>query len=249
MTRALVLLLAVVLGACGNLFKTERPASTTYALSVPQAPAMSPQLPAVLLVHRPTAAPGLESDRVVVAFPDGRTEAYSGVRFSAPVPAVVQSTLTESLRVFTQSDRVRYDALYGQDQWTMGKLTLQGALRFDHAWSYSPPQTIGPALINGQALLATPLSFSRVDGVNYKDISPRVGAAKDSSLAGAVLGGRVKPAHGEVTLRAIAPRRPGSRVASGAKARASPTAIFTSAGRAMTNAIAARGRLSRHGRR
>jgi hypothetical protein len=89
------------------------------------------------------------------------------------------SQLTESLRVFTQSDRVRYDALYGQDQWTMGRVTLQGALRFDHAFSYSPAQTIGPALINGQTFLATPLSFGRTDGVNYKDISPRGGVAFD----------------------------------------------------------------------
>ena len=55
-------------------------------------------------------------------------------------------------------------------------MTLQGALRFDNAWSYSPAQTIGPALINGQTFLATPLSFDRTDGVNYKDISPRGGS-------------------------------------------------------------------------
>jgi len=84
------------------------------------------------------------------------------------------SQLTESLRVFTQSDRVRYTALYGQDQWTIGKITLQGALRYDNAWSYSPEQTIGPT-----NFLATQLSFPRTDGVNYKDISPRVGAAWD----------------------------------------------------------------------
>jgi len=89
------------------------------------------------------------------------------------------TTLTESLRVFKQSDRVRYDALYAQDQWTLGRLTLQGALRFDHAWSFSPPQTIGPAVIGGQAFLTTPLSYDRVDGVNYKDISPRGGVAWD----------------------------------------------------------------------
>jgi hypothetical protein len=91
----------------------------------------------------------------------------------------VPISVTESLRVFKQSDRVRYDALYAQDQWTMGKITLQGALRFDHAWSYSPPQTIGPALIGGQTFLATPLQFGRTDGVNYKDISPRGGVAWD----------------------------------------------------------------------
>ena len=91
----------------------------------------------------------------------------------------VPISISESLRVFMQSDRVRYDALYGQDQWTLGRITLQGALRFDHAWSYSPPQTIGPALIGGQTFLATPLSFPRTDGVNYKDISPRGGVAWD----------------------------------------------------------------------
>jgi hypothetical protein len=89
------------------------------------------------------------------------------------------TSLAESLRVFVQSDRVRYDALYAQDQWTMGKITLQGALRFDHAFSYSPPQTIAPTLINGQQFPVAPISFGRADGVNYKDISPRGGVAWD----------------------------------------------------------------------
>ena len=84
------------------------------------------------------------------------------------------SSLTQSLRTFVQSDRVRYDALYAQDQWTMGRVTLQGALRFDHAFSYSPDQTIGAT-----NFLASPLSFARTDGVNYKDISPRGGVAWD----------------------------------------------------------------------
>ena len=76
-------------------------------------------------------------------------------------------------------DRVRTMALYAQDQWTFRRMTLQGAVRFDNARSYSPPQTIGPALINGQTFLGTPLSFERTDGVNYKDVSPRGGAAFD----------------------------------------------------------------------
>jgi hypothetical protein len=53
-------------------------------------------------------------------------------------------------------------------------MTLQGALRFDHAWSYSPEQTIGPT-----NFLPTQFSFARTDGVNYKDISPRGGLAYD----------------------------------------------------------------------
>jgi hypothetical protein len=91
----------------------------------------------------------------------------------------VPISLTESLRVFTQSDRVRYDALYAQDQWTRSRVTFQGAVRFDHAWSFSPAQTIGPALIGGQSFLSTPLSFPETNGVNYKDLSLRGGLAWD----------------------------------------------------------------------
>jgi hypothetical protein len=87
----------------------------------------------------------------------------------------VPSSLTQSLRVFKQKDRVQYTALYAQDQWTMRRLTLQGAIRFDRAWSYSPEQQIGPT-----TFLPTPLRFPETPGVNsYKDISPRGGMAYD----------------------------------------------------------------------
>src|SRR5688572_15567091 len=85
------------------------------------------------------------------------------------------SQLTQSLRVFEQKDRVKYSALYVEDQWTRGRMTLQGALRYDRSWSYSPEQQIGPT-----TFLPTALSFPETPGVNaYKDISPRGGAAFD----------------------------------------------------------------------
>jgi hypothetical protein len=85
------------------------------------------------------------------------------------------SQLTQSLRVYKQKDRVKYAAIYAQDQWTMGRMTLQGALRFDRAWSYSPEQTIGPT-----NFLLTQLRFPETPGVNaYKDLSPRGGVAYD----------------------------------------------------------------------
>ena len=85
------------------------------------------------------------------------------------------SQLTQSLRVFKQKDRVRYTALYVQDQWSLGRLTVQGALRYDRAWSYSPEQVIGPT-----NYLATQLRFPETPGVNaYKDLSPRGGFAYD----------------------------------------------------------------------
>jgi hypothetical protein len=75
------------------------------------------------------------------------------------------------------SDRLRYGAFYVQDAWTRGRLTLQGALRFEMASSWSPDgengileaHQFGPANI-----------FPRTDGVRgYKDLTPRGGAVYD----------------------------------------------------------------------
>ena len=54
-------------------------------------------------------------------------------------------------------------------------MTLQGALRFDHAWSYFPDQQIGPV-----TFLPTPVFFEAQPGVaGYNDITPRGGVAYD----------------------------------------------------------------------
>jgi hypothetical protein len=87
----------------------------------------------------------------------------------------VATQLTQTLLPFTTSYRTRNASLYVQDQWTHGRMTLQGALRFDRNWSFSPEERI-PA----SNWLANPLVFPKTDGVNaYKDISPRGGIAYD----------------------------------------------------------------------
>jgi len=86
----------------------------------------------------------------------------------------VPISLTETLNPFTAKYRVGYNAWYAQDQWTMGRLTLQGALRFDRATSWNPPQSLGPS-----NYLATTIAFPQIEGVDYKNWSPRVGAAYD----------------------------------------------------------------------
>ena len=50
----------------------------------------------------------------------------------------VPNQLTENINYYRSVSRVRYDALFAQDQWTRGRLTLQGAVRYDHSWSYYP---------------------------------------------------------------------------------------------------------------
>src|SRR4051812_39298586 len=94
---------------------------------------------------------------------------------SYTVNAGTAVSLTESLLPFTTSYRTRNMSLYAQDQWTRGRMTLQGALRFDRNSSLFPEQTI-PA----SRFLPTALVFPETKGVDaYKDISPRAGVAYD----------------------------------------------------------------------
>jgi hypothetical protein len=91
-------------------------------------------------------------------------------RFNNGVP----NQLTMSAREYESFRYVRYNAFYVQDQSTFGRLTLQGALRYDHAWSYFPAQGLGP-----DRFVPVPLRFDRQDGVSFDDISPRAAAAYD----------------------------------------------------------------------
>jgi hypothetical protein len=92
-------------------------------------------------------------------------------RLNNGTPNLITETLHSNLRKL----RTRYHAVYAQEQWSLGRMTLQGALRFDHAWSYSPEQIVGPT-----RFLPTPIVFPVTPGVvGYNDISPRLGLAYD----------------------------------------------------------------------
>jgi hypothetical protein len=94
-------------------------------------------------------------------------------RFNNGVPN--QFTLRDAPHEF--SNRTRFDGIYAQDQWTRGRLTVQGALRYEHAWSWFPEGENGILADNrfGKQFL-----FPRSNGVTgYHDITPRMGAAVD----------------------------------------------------------------------
>ena len=57
-----------------------------------------------------------------------------------------------------QNDRTGSASLFIQDQWTKDRLTLQGAVRFDHAWSFPPRNTLDDADLT---LHAAPISFPK----------------------------------------------------------------------------------------
>jgi hypothetical protein len=79
---------------------------------------------------------------------------------------------------FDFSDRTEMNAIYVQDQWTMGRVTVQGALRYDHVTSWAPADGNGSE--QASRFNPQPIRFERTDSVRgYNDINPRVGAAMD----------------------------------------------------------------------
>jgi hypothetical protein len=96
--------------------------------------------------------------------------------FRHPIP----TTVTFNTGSGTANDKVWYTAFYAQDQWTLGRLTASGALRFDNANSgYGVtcigPNNLMPVQVNGtRGYCTTP-----TDGVNYKDLTPRYGLTWD----------------------------------------------------------------------
>ena len=95
-------------------------------------------------------------------------------RFNQGVP----NQFTFRLPEWHQSDRTATGSLYVQDKWTRGRLTLQGALRYDRAWSFTPADHNGTELTS--PFNAAPISFPETPGVDsFNDITPRFGAAYD----------------------------------------------------------------------
>jgi hypothetical protein len=87
----------------------------------------------------------------------------------------VPNRLTELISPWVNNGLGAWHALFVQDQYTTGRLTLQGALRFDHSSSWFPEQTEGPT-----RFLPTALVIPETPGVSgYKDITPRMGLAYD----------------------------------------------------------------------
>ena len=83
--------------------------------------------------------------------------------------------ITLTIADFPIRQRVRFDAFYAQEQWTLGRATLQGAIRYDHAWSYFPGQDVGPVRFFPDAV-----AYPHTTGVKgYHDIWPRGGVAYD----------------------------------------------------------------------
>ena len=109
-----------------------------------------------------------DTDTLINVISNSHRLAY---RFNNGVP----NQITQQAGDFLRQVRTEYASFYAQEAWTRGRLTLQGALRYDRAWSHFPEQTI-----NRDAFIPADIVIPEAEGVGgFNDISPRMGAAYD----------------------------------------------------------------------
>jgi hypothetical protein len=106
---------------------------------------------------------------------DDRTWYTNDENLTYRVDNGVPNQLTQSISPWVNDARVAWQGLFVQDLWTVDRLTLEGALRFDRARSWFPRQQQGPS-----RFLKTPIVVPETAGVDsYKDVTVRGGAAYD----------------------------------------------------------------------
>jgi hypothetical protein len=104
---------------------------------------------------------------------------YNQTRVNYTLNNTAPVSLLMNIGNWETSDRTQYNAFYVQDQWTMGRWTVQGALRYDRAWSWAPAEHNG-AVDGGDRFHPTTITFPYTAGVDaYNDITARVGVAWD----------------------------------------------------------------------
>jgi cholesterol transport system auxiliary component len=95
----LALSLPLMLSACGSLLDSKLAAPQTFVLRLPPnaSPAAQPAAGSVL-VQRPEAGPGLESNRIALLRSERRFDFYAASLWAAPAPDVIESVVVDALR-------------------------------------------------------------------------------------------------------------------------------------------------------
>jgi hypothetical protein len=107
---------------------------------------------------------------------DDRTNRYNHTRLNYRFDAGVPNRFTMRAGDWEISNRTQHYSLYAQDQWTVRRLTLQGAVRYERAWSWFPEGQGGGA----DTFRPEAVRFGRVEGVpGFNDILFRGGLAYD----------------------------------------------------------------------
>jgi hypothetical protein len=115
----------------------------------------------------------------------GAFQAASTIRHSNPtllsynLNRGVPTGFTVRIPEWGTADRTWTQSFFAQDTWTRGRLTLQGALRYDRAWSYSPAGLSG-STVDAPQLGFESITFPKTPSVDsFNDITPRFGVTYD----------------------------------------------------------------------
>lgn len=109
--RPVAALLAVSVAACSSLLHSNAQPEQTYFLRAPLAAAATPEpgptpsapgTPVSLRVGHPLADPGLDTAHIMLVQADHRMDFYSGSRWPAPLPDLVESLAVQTLRASAQ---------------------------------------------------------------------------------------------------------------------------------------------------
>ena len=97
-------LVPALLAGCSGVFESSLAAPQTYVLRLPaRAEVVAGGLPASasagsVLVRRPEAGPGLDSNRIALLRDDRRFDFYAASLWAAPAPDVMESVVIDALR-------------------------------------------------------------------------------------------------------------------------------------------------------
>jgi hypothetical protein len=95
-------------------------------------------------------------------------------RFNRGVP----NQVTYRLPTWSRNSITQLHGIFLQDQYTRGRLTFSGAVRWDRASSYAPVE--GNGVARTSFLNPSPITIEKTTGVDaYNDISPRAGVGYD----------------------------------------------------------------------
>jgi cholesterol transport system auxiliary component len=95
----LAALLPALLAGCGGVFESSLAAPQTYVLRLPVDAAPVTEAGAgSVLVRRPEAGPGLDSNRIALLRSDRRFDFYAASLWAAPAPDVMESVVIDALR-------------------------------------------------------------------------------------------------------------------------------------------------------
>ena len=104
-------LLPLALCGCGGVFDSKIAAPQIYVLRLPASTAPTPALTVgSVLVQRPEAGPGLDSNRIALLRSDRRFDFYSASLWAAPAPDVLENVIVEALRATKAFSAVFDDA-------------------------------------------------------------------------------------------------------------------------------------------